>query len=97
MLDAATGSIGLILYQLLEVVRWLIIIAIVLQMLVGFNVISITNDLVRQVYLGLRSFTDVLCNPVRRFMPDFGGLDLSPVVVLILIYGLQMFILRLLV
>jgi YggT family protein len=95
MVDAAFDSIGLILIQLLTLVRWAIIIAIIVQLLVSFNVISITNDFVRQIYRGLQRFTDVLCNPVRRFLPDMGGIDFSPVIVLILISGLQYFILRL--
>jgi YggT family protein len=95
MIDAAFGSIGFMLYQLLNLVRWAIIIAIIVQMLVSFNVISITNDFVRQVYRGLQRFTDVLCNPIRRFLPDMGGIDFSPVIVLILISGLQFFITRL--
>ncbi len=95
MFDAAFDSIGMMLIQLLSLVRWAIIIAIIVQMLVSFNVISITNDVVRQVYHGLQRFTDVLCNPVRRFLPDMGGIDFSPVIVLIVISGLQYFILRL--
>jgi YggT family protein len=96
MIDAAFDSVGFILIQVLNLVRWAIIIAIVMQLLVTFNVISITNDFVRQVYRGLQRFTDTLCNPVRRFLPDMGGIDFSPVIVLILISGLQYFIARLL-
>ncbi len=95
MFDAAFDSIGFVLVQLLSLVRWAIIIAIIVQMLISFNVISINNDVIRQVYQGLQRFTDVLCNPVRRFLPDMGGIDFSPVIVLIAISGLQYFILRL--
>jgi YggT family protein len=96
MIDAAFDSVGFVLIQLLSLVRWAIIIAIIVQMLISFNVISIQNDMVRQVYHGLQRFTDVLCNPVRRFLPDMGGIDFSPVIVLIGISGLQYFIMRLL-
>jgi YggT family protein len=96
MADAAFDSLGLVLIQLLDLVRWAIIIAIIVQMLVSFNVISITNDVVRQIYMGLRRFTDVLCDPIRRLLPDMGGIDFSPVLVLIGISGLQYFIGRLL-
>jgi YggT family protein len=95
MIDAAFDSVGFVLIQLLTLVRWAIIIAIIVQMLVSFNVISINNDVIRQVYQGLQRFTDVLCSPVRRFLPDMGGIDFSPVIVLIAISGLQYFILRL--
>jgi YggT family protein len=95
MIDAAFDSVGFVLIQLLTLVRWAIISAIIVQMLVSFNVISINNDVIRQVYQGLQRFTDVLCRPVRRFLPDMGGIDFSPVIVLIIISGLQYFILRL--
>jgi YggT family protein len=96
MFDAAFDSVGIMIIQLLGLVRWAIIIAIIVQMLISFNVISIQNDVVRQIYHGLRRFTDFLCNPVRRLLPDMGGIDLSPIVVLIGISGLQYFIMRLL-
>jgi YggT family protein len=95
MIDAAFDTIGFILFQLLEVTKWVIIIAIIVQMLVQFNVISITNDVVRQIYNGLRRFTDTICVPVRRFLPDMGGIDFSPVIILVGISGLQYFISRL--
>ncbi len=92
MAEGAMGFIGFVLFRLLDLISWAIIIAIIVQMLVSFNVISITNDFVRQIYLGLRRFTDVLCNPVRRFLPDMGGIDFSPLVVLIVIEGLQRYL-----
>jgi YggT family protein len=96
MIDAAFDSVGIMLIQLLGLLRWVIIIAIIVQMLISFNVISIQNDVVRQVYNGLQRFTDFICSPIRRFLPDTGGIDFSPIVVLIAISGLQYFIMRLL-
>jgi YggT family protein len=96
MIDAAFDSVGLVLIQLLGVVRWAIIIAIILQLLISFNILSTNNNIIQQINSGLRRFTDMLCNPVRRFLPDMGGIDLSPVIILIGISGLQYFIMRLL-
>jgi YggT family protein len=70
---------------LLTIVWWIIIIQAVLSWLIAFNVINTHNDLVRNVWQTLDRITEPLYRPIRRIMPDFGALDLSPIVVLILI------------
>ncbi|PTQ13462.1 osmotic-shock protein [Sphingomonas oleivorans] len=70
---------------LLRVLSWIIIIQAVLSWLVAFNVINVHNDLVRQFLQGLDRMTEPLYRPIRRILPDFGSLDLSPLVVLLLI------------
>lgn len=70
---------------LLNVLWWLIIIQVVLSWLVAFNVINTSSDGVRRFLVGLDRFLEPLYRPFRKILPDFGGLDLSPVVVLLLI------------
>jgi YggT family protein len=53
--------------------------------LVAFNVINTYNDFVRQFLYALDKITEPIYRPIRRIMPDFGALDLSPLVVIILI------------
>ncbi|HET8613811.1 MAG TPA: YggT family protein [Sphingomonas sp.] len=81
------------LYQiidlLLEVLWWIIVIQIVLSWLFAFNVINHHNQMVNQIVRGLDSFTEPLYRPIRKVLPDFGGLDFSPMVVLLLIYILR--------
>ena len=77
---------------LLKVVTWIIIIQAVLSWLVAFNVINTYNDFVRQVLFALDKITEPIYRPIRRIMPDFGALDLSPLVALLLIIILQMVI-----
>jgi len=74
---------------LLQVLWWIIIIQAVLSWLVVFNVINTHNDFVRSFFNALDRLTRPLYAPIRRIMPDFGGLDFSPVVVLLLIYVLR--------
>jgi YggT family protein len=68
---------------LLTIVWWIIIIQAVLSWLIAFNVINTHNDFVRNVWQTLDRITEPLYRPIRRVMPDFGALDLSPIVVLI--------------
>ena len=78
-----------ILMILLNVVWWIIVIQAIMSWLIGFNVINLHNDLVRSVWYALQKMTDPLYRPIRKIMPDFGALDLSPLVVLLIIYILQ--------
>lgn len=72
-----------ILRILLNVVWWIIIVQAVLSWLIAFNVINTHNDFVRQVWGTLDRMTEPMYRPIRRILPDFGGLDLSPLVVLV--------------
>ncbi len=74
---------------LLQIVWWTIIVQAVLSWLVVFNVINTHNDFVRSFFNALDRLTRPLYAPIRRILPDFGGLDFSPVVVLLLIYVLR--------
>jgi YggT family protein len=74
-----------IIQYLLRILTWIIIIQAVLSWLIAFNVINTHNDFVRQLLYGLSRMTEPLYRPIRRIMPDFGGLDFSPLVVLLLI------------
>jgi YggT family protein len=71
---------------LLNVLTWIIIIQAILSWLVAFNVINTYNDFVRTFLGALDRITEPLYRPIRRILPDFGGIDFSPLVVLLLIY-----------
>ncbi|WP_373488234.1 YggT family protein [Blastomonas sp.] len=67
----------------------IIIVQIVLSWLIAFNVISMHNDFVRQFSDSLFRLTEPIYRPIRRILPDFGALDLAPMVVILLIYIIQ--------
>ncbi|KQN25111.1 osmotic-shock protein [Sphingomonas sp. Leaf33] len=81
-----------ILQILLNLVWWIIIVQAILSWLIAFNVINTSNDLVRNVWNALGVMTEPLYRPIRRVLPDFGALDLSPVVVLIILAILDVII-----
>ena len=74
---------------LLSVLMWIIIVQAVLSWLVAFNVVNTHNDFVRQLLYALSRMTEPLYRPIRRIMPDFGALDFSPLVVLLIIQILR--------
>lgn len=78
-----------ILMILLNVLWWIIIVQAVMSWLIAFNVINTHNEFVGQLWYVLERITEPLYRPFRRIMPDFGGLDLTPMAVLILLIIMQ--------
>ncbi len=78
-----------IVQVLLNVLWWIIVIQAVLSWLIAFNVINTSNDFVRSLWEGLRKLTEPLYRPIRKILPDFGALDLSPIVVLLIVFILS--------
>ena len=74
-----------ILSLLLTVLTWIIIGQAILSWLIAFNVINTHNGGVRQFLYALDRITEPLYRPIRRVLPDFGGIDFSPLVLLLLI------------
>ncbi len=77
---------------LLNVLVYLIIIQAILSWLVAFNVINTSSDFVRSFLMALDRMTAPIYRPIRKVLPDFGGLDFSPLVVLLLIKAIQIVI-----
>jgi YggT family protein len=84
--------LGIISY-LLSILSTIIIVQFVMSILISFNVINTYNDFVAGLWRALTVLTDPIYKPIRRMLPDLGGIDFSPAVVLILINILQRFIL----
>jgi len=78
-----------ILLILLTVAWWIIVIQMILSWLVAFNVINTHNDFVRGLMRGLDRILEPIYRPIRKVLPDFGGLDFSPMVVIILLIILR--------
>jgi YggT family protein len=78
-----------LIYYILNLFFWLIIAVVVLSWLVAFNVVNGSNPYVRQISYALRRLTEPVLGPVRRLLPDLGGIDISPIIVLIALQFLQ--------
>lgn len=70
---------------LLNVLFWIIIIQVILSWLLAFNVLNTSSNGVRTIAVALDRMTAPLYRPIRSILPDFGGLDFSPLVILLLI------------
>lgn len=76
----------------LNVLVILIIIQAILSWLVAFNVINTRSDGMQRFLMALDRMTDPIYRPIRKILPDFGGIDFSPLVVLLLIKAIQIVI-----
>jgi YggT family protein len=76
-----------IVRALLELLVWAIIISAILSWLVAFNVINVRNGFVYSLVRMLEGVTRPVLAPFQRFIPPLGGIDLSPIVVILLIQG----------
>ena len=76
-------------YQILNIYWDIILATVIISWLISFNIINTSNPLVRQINHILYVLTEPILGPIRRVMPNLGGLDFSPVVVLFIISFLQ--------
>ena len=75
---------------LLRILGWIIIGQVIISWLVAFNVLNSSSQGLRAFVNALDRITVPLYRPIRRIMPDFGGIDFSPLVLLLLIQVLRM-------
>jgi len=71
--------------MILQILVWIIIVQVILSWLVAFNVINTSSNFVRTVLDALDRLTAPLYRPIRKIMPDFGGIDFSPIVLILAI------------
>jgi YggT family protein len=76
----------------LDIYWFIIIITAVISWLVAFNVINVRNDFVRTVWDTVNRLTEPVLRPIRERLPNFGGVDISPIIVLLIIYFIERFI-----
>ncbi|HEX8415594.1 MAG TPA: YggT family protein [Sphingomicrobium sp.] len=79
-----------ILQYLLTILTWVVIAQVVISWLFAFNVLNPSSQGVRAFANALDRILEPLYRPIRRILPDFGGIDLSPLVLIILINILKM-------
>ena len=69
--------------QLIWIYIWILVASAVLSWLVAFNVVNTRNDIVRNVGYFLYRITDPALRPIRNVMPNLGGIDISPIILIV--------------
>ena len=71
--------------SVVTLIIWAVILSAILSWLVGFNIINVRNRLVYITVDSLQRITEPLLLPIRRLLPNLGGIDLSPIVLILLL------------
>ena len=77
----------------LDIFWWIIILSAIFSWLYAFNVVNPRNQFVGAIGNMLFRITEPALAPIRRFMPDLGGIDISPIILLLLIFFVRQFLL----
>jgi YggT family protein len=83
------NPIAALLIEILEIYKWVVILAVIVSWLVAFNVINVRNGFVSAVLRILYALTEPVFRQVRKVIPPVAGLDLSPIIVFLAIWFLQ--------
>jgi YggT family protein len=78
-----------LIITILNIYFWLLVATVIMSWLIAFNIINRTNPVVRQIQYALYRLTEPVLGPIRRLLPDLGGLDISPIIAAIIIQFLQ--------
>ena len=82
-------SVLMLIDRIIDLYVWVIILSAVLSWLVAFDIVNMRNRFVYLVGDSLNRLTEPVYRPVRRFLPDMGGLDLSPLIVILGLWFLR--------
>ena len=82
-------SVLMLIDRIIDIYVWVIILSAVLSWLVAFDIINMRNRFVYLVGDALNRITEPVSRPIRRFLPDMGGLDLSPLIVILGLWFLR--------
>ena len=87
---AASQKVGKLMRAILDIVMvvlnlytWIIIAGAVLSWLIAFGVVNIRNDFVRSIWNLFLALTEPFLRPIRNFLPSTGGIDISPIILLL--------------
>ena len=83
-------AIFYLVLQILKLYSYVVIANVVISWLVGFNVLNTSNRLVYAILDFTYRLTDPVLNKIRRFLPNLGVFDISPIILLLLIWFIEM-------
>jgi YggT family protein len=73
----------------LQLYVWILIASAVMSWLVAFGVVNMRNEVVRTIWNFLYQATEPALRPIRRILPNLGGIDISPIILLLIIFFIQ--------
>lgn len=95
MADAVIGSLIYLVYKIADLYSYVVLAAVIMSWLFQFNIINRSNQFIHMVADALYRMTEPVFRRIRRYLPDMGGLDLSPIIALFALFLLKDFLRRL--
>jgi YggT family protein len=86
---ALTNALQSTILLALNIFVWILIASAVLSWLIAFNVLNTRNPVVGTIADTLYRLTEPVLRPIRRRLPDMGGIDISPIIVILIVFFLQ--------
>lgn len=94
-MDVIIGPVMNIIITVIDLYMWVVIIAVIMSWLTQFNVINTSNRFVYTAMTVLYRMTEPALAPIRRILPNLGGLDLSPLVLILALVLVKDILIRL--
>lgn len=88
------AMIAYILNQLIGLYILVILVTVIMSWLISFNVINRHNRAVDAIWRTGNALTEPVMGPVRRVLPNLGGIDISPIIVLVVLQAINGYIIR---
>ncbi len=82
-------SLAILIDKIIDIYTWIVIASAIMSWLVAFGVVNTRNQFIRTVVDVLYRVTEPALRPIRRIMPNLGGVDISPVILLLLLFFLR--------
>ena len=96
-MDVILAPIIEVLMLAINLYVWLVIASAILSWLVAFNVVNTRNQFIYMIGDFLHRITEPALRPIRRFLPNLGGIDISPVILILVLFFAQRLLQNLLV
>jgi YggT family protein len=95
VMDVVIAPLLGLIVKAIDIYMWVLVISVILNWLAAFNVINMSNQFIYRVGDFLHRVTDPALRRLRAFIPDLGGVDVSPVVLILVLFTVQELLIRL--
>jgi YggT family protein len=82
-------SLAILIDKVIDIYTWIVIASAIMSWLVAFGVVNLRNQFIRMAVDLLYRITEPALRPIRRILPNLGGVDISPVILLLLLFFLR--------
>jgi YggT family protein len=83
------NPIAWLIVEIINIYVWVVIAAVIVSWLIAFGVVNLHNQFVRQIVQILEALTEPVLRRIRRIVPPISGLDISPLILLLILYFIQ--------